>query len=160
MESINNFFSQIDGRIFDYNFSNLLNSDYLFNNKPDSFLFQSWAFVICILGILVAILVMIFLKKRRGLIYIEKGRRHILSFHNKINLIIISVNFVLVFLRSQGTQFLSMRFILFFFFALILVNTIVSIVRAIVHKPKDELAEEIKTDDTYQKYLPKKKKKK
>ena len=160
MESINNFFSQIDGRIFDYNFSNLLNSDYLFNNKPETFMFQSWAFVICILGILVAILVMLFLKKRRGVLFIEKGRRHILNFHNKINLILISLNFVLVFLRSQGTQFLSMRFILFFFFALILINTIVSIVRAIVHKPKDEIADEIKSDDTYQKYLPKKKKKK
>lgn len=160
MESINNFFSQIDGRIFDYNFSNLVNSDYLFNNKPDSFMFQSWAFVICILGILITVLVLLFLKKRRSILYIEKGRRHILSFHNKINLVLISVNFVLVFLRSQGTQFLSMRFLLVLFFGFIFINTIVSIIRMIAHKPADEIANEIKTDDTYQKYLPKKKKKK
>lgn len=160
MESINNFFSQIDGRIFDYKFSNLLNSDYLFNSKPDSFLFQSWAFVICILGIIISILVLLFLKRRRNKLYIEKGRRHILNFHNKINLVLISINFVLVFLRSQGTQFLSMRFLLVLFFGFIMINTIVAIVRIIVHKPADEIADETKSDDTYQKYLPKKKKKK
>jgi hypothetical protein len=103
---------------------------------------------------------LIFLKKRRGFLYIEKGKRHILSFHTKINLVFIGLAFILVFLRTQGTQYLSMRFLLWIWLALVLISSVVAIIRVLIYKPDDELSEVIKSDDTYQQYLPKKKKKK
>jgi hypothetical protein len=158
MDSIKNFFSQIDGRIFDFSFANFSNKDYLFNSKPADFYFQSWAFVLSLLGVIAMVLVFLFLKKRRNIFYIERGKRHILNFHTKIALVLISVIFVLVFFRSQGMMYVSMRFIFWFFVALIAINKLMALVRIIIYKPVDEVASEIKTDDTYQKYLPKKKK--
>jgi E3 ubiquitin-protein ligase DOA10 len=160
MDSIKNFFSQIDGRIFDFNFSNLSNKDYLLNTKPESFYFQSWALVLVVLGIVFAVLSLIFLKKRRGILLIEKEKRHILSFHTKINLVFISLSFVLIFLRTQGTQYLSMRLLVWLCLAFVVISSITAVIRLLIYKPEGEFLEVIKSDDTYQKYLPKKKKKK
>jgi len=160
MESINNFFSQIDGRIFDFNFSNLLNNEYLFNTKPTDFYYQSWAIVLGSIAILVTVLLLIFLKKRRGILFIEKNRRHILNFHTKINLVFVTLNFIFILLRTQGTMYLSMRFLSWICLAFVLISSIIALIRVVVYKSEDELSEVIKTDDDYLKYLPKKKKKK
>ena len=160
MDGIKNFFSQVDGRIFNINLSSLTDNNYLFNTKPDSFYFQSWALVLAVLAVVLTVLFLIFLKKRRGILYIEKGRRHILSFHTKINLVFFSLELVLIFLRTQGTQYLSMRFLPWACLGLVLLSSVVALLRVLIYKPEGELSEVIKTDDTYQKYLPKKKKKK
>ena len=160
MDGIKNFFSKIDGRIFDLNLSNLTDNNYLFDTKPDSFYFQSWALVLGILALVLTVLFLIFLEKRRGILYIEKGKRHILSFHTKINLVFFSLNLVLIFLRTQGTQYLSMRFLAWICLGFVLISSIIALIRVLIYKPEGELSEAIKSDDTYQKYLPKKKKKK
>jgi len=160
MDGIKNFFSQIDGRIFDLNLSNLTDNNYLFNTKPDSFYFQSWALVLGVVAVVLTVLFLIFLKRRRGILYIEKGRRHILSFHTKINLVFFSLELVLIFLRTQGTQYLSMRFLAWACLGLVVISFVIALIRILIYKPEGELSEVIKSDDTYQKYLPKKKKKK
>jgi hypothetical protein len=112
------------------------------------------------LAILFTVLFLVFLKKRRGILFIEKGRRHILNFHTKINLIFLSLNLVFILLRTQGTQYMSMRFLPWICLAFVLISSIIAVIRVMVYKSEDELSEVIKTDDAYQKYLPKKKKKK
>jgi magnesium-transporting ATPase (P-type) len=162
MDGIKAFLSQIDGRIFEINFSNLGNTDnsnYLFDPKPQSFYFQSWAFVIGVLGIVAMILLMQFLKRRRNTLNIEKPKRDILNFHVKLNLVFFSLFFVLVFARSQGMSFLSMRFFEWLSIGLVFVSTIAALIRVALYKPEEETETEISSDDTYQKYLPKKKKK-
>ena len=160
MDGLKTFFSQIDGRIFEINFSNLGNKDYLFDPKPGISHFQSWAFLFGFFAILISVLGLIFLKKRRNRLYIERGRRHILSFHTKINLVFFSLFFVLIFFRSQGMAFLSMRFLEWMSLGLVLLSTVAGLIRVLVYKPESEAESIVKTEDTYQQYLPKRKKKK
>ena len=160
MDSIKNFFTQIDGRIFDLNLSNLGNSDYLFNKKPEGFYMQSWAFVIALFSIGLMALLIVFLKKRREKLYIEKGKRHILTFHAKMNIVFFAIYFFLIFFRTQGMTYLSMRLIAWLFLAFALISSITAVVRIALYKPEHEIEAEIKTDDAYQKYLPRKNKKK
>ena len=160
MDSLKNFFSQIDGRIFEIDFTKLGDKDYLFNIKPGASYFQSWAFVFGFFAILFSVLVVIFLKKRRNRLLIEKGKRHILSFHTKINVVFFGLFFILVFFRSQGMSYLSMRFLEWMSLGLVLINSIAGLVRVLIYKPESETESEVKTEDTYHQYLPKKKKKK
>ena len=159
MEGIRSFLAQIDGRIFEFNFANFGNKAYLFEPKPQEFYMQSWAFVLGLLAIGISVLILLFLKKRRTILFIEKGRRHILGFHTKINIVFFALFLVLIFFRSQGMMYVSMRFLAWMCLGMTLVSSLSAIIRLILYKSEHELETEIKTDDTYQKYLPKKKKK-
>jgi hypothetical protein len=53
-----------------------------------------------------------------------------------------------------------MRFLAWACLGLVLISFIIALIRVLIYKPEGELSEAIKSDDTYQKYLPKKKKKK
>ena len=162
MDSIKSFFGQIDGRILEFNLRNLTNTDnsnYLFDPKPATFHMQSWAFVVGFLGIVSMVLFLIFLKRRRNILQIEKGKRHILNFHSKINLVFFVVYFFFVFMRSQGVMYMSMRFFEWICLFFVVLSSLAAVVRVIRYKPESVLEADVKTDDMYLKYLPKKKRK-
>jgi hypothetical protein len=158
-----NFFQQLDGRIFSISLSGITDNAFLFDPKPVSFYLQSWAIVIAILGLVLTVAAIWFLKKRRDRLYVPKERRHVFTRHAKINIIFWAVYLVLILLRTQGVMYLSMRFLQYLMLFLVLANSLVAVALSFRREPVAEEVEPItgaQGEDAYHKYLPKKKKKK
>ncbi len=139
-------------------FSLMFNKEYMFTSLPIGFELQTLAFILGGIGVLSSILAIWFFKKRRNQLEVTKEKRHIISRHAKINLVLWIVFLVFWFLRTQQTQFLSMRFFLYFLALASLVNTIMAVLLAIFKKPELVESVETTTAEEYQKYLPRKKK--
>lgn len=158
MDLINN----LDGRIFEFSLSSMLDPNHLFNPRPDSFYFISWAFVLGIVGIILSGVLIWWFKKRRDRFYVGKSGRRIYSKHAKIGLAVWVIYLIFVLLRTQAFAYLSMPFWLYLFVLIELINTGYAIikVRNIDGSAREEKSVEVETStENYAKYLPKKKKK-
>jgi Trk-type K+ transport system membrane component len=158
MDLINN----LDGRIFEFSLSTLFDTSHLFDPRPQTFYFVSWAILLGVLGIVLSLVLLWWFKKRRDRFYVGKGGRRIYSRHSKIALIVWVVYLVFVLLRTQAFAYLSMPFWLYLLVLIQIVNTVYAIVKVKRSDVavKEEKAVEIETStQDYAKYLPKKKKK-
>jgi len=157
MDLINN----LDGRIFEFSLSTLFDFNHIFNSRPETFYFVSWAFMLGIVGFVLSGVIIWWFKKRRDRFYVGKAGRRIYSKHAKIGMIIWGVYLVFVLLRTQAFAFLSMPFWLYLFVMIELVNAGYAIIKARKSELiKEEKSVEVETStENYAKYLPKKKKK-
>lgn len=164
MNFVGDFFKQLDGRIFSYDFARLFNWSYLVESQPTSFFYQNWAIVLAVILIAVSAIAYVILRRRRDRIKLEKEQRLAFARANKINLVLFAILFLFVLLRTQEMLYLSMRIFPLLLLVAALLNTLFAAYLAYV-APKIQTSaaastvETISSDD-YQKYLPKKNKKK
>jgi small-conductance mechanosensitive channel len=165
MNFVGDFFKQLDGRIFSYNFARLFSWSYLLESKPATFFYQNWAIVLAVILIAVSAIAFVMLRKRREQIRLEKEQRFAFARANKINFVLFVILLILVLLRTQGVMYLSMRLLTLLVLIAALVNSLIAAYLAFLlpkvkaKTGKSETLSPVSSDD-YQKYLPKKNKKK
>lgn len=146
--------------------SKLFNAAYLFDANPGQLSSQSTAFAATILSLgLSLLLLFLFTKDFVKYTFVRQRRLAIVRFL-KINLGLSLALLVTIFLRVQEVGFLSMRIWAVAIVLLMLFNlalTLIKLRRKIAKK--ETIAafvgdSKVKSTDAYQKYLPKKKKKK
>jgi len=144
----------------------LLNLNYLFDTNPGVLEIQSTAYGVAVLSVLLSGLLLFLLSKDFIKYSLERRKRQIISAFLKNNLLFSVILLVIVFLRTQLTGFLSLRIWGVIVLLLMLVNLILTLLKLRQKvQEKDLIAaaqtgERVTSTDNYQKYLPKKKKKK
>jgi uncharacterized iron-regulated membrane protein len=156
------FFNNLDGRIFEYSLSALTDNNYLFDPRPGSFYFSSWAVLLGIIGVLFCVLLLWWFKKRRDRFYVNKQKRKLYTLHLKISLGLWIGFLLFVFLRTQGLAYLSMRLWSYLLILGNVVNLIIAVIKAGRLTLEEDMEIEVMQEasvDNYAKYLPRKKKK-
>lgn len=157
-----NFFNELDGRIFDFSLAGITDNNYLFDVRPDSFYFQSWAVLLGVLAVVISIGLLWWFKKRRERFLVNKSARKIITKHSKIAFVLWSIYVLFILLRTQGVMYLSMRIFPYLLVSLNFVNIVYALItsrRAGSEKEEEKVEVKLTSSENYAKYLPKKKKK-
>lgn len=151
-----NFFSEIDSRIFSFDFSKIFDSKYLFETNPGEFTFQNWFILVGILGLVVSLFLIRYTKRPKK--RLDKNRRFVVRDFAKMNLLLVGIWIMLIAIRSFGFQYLSMRALLLLIGILLIANLGNLMLR--YNKKQIKIKKKKVTSGEYSSYLPKKKKKK
>ena len=156
MDFIKNFFSELDSRILDINWSDLFDWSYVTSTSQDSFYLQNWAIFISVSGIIISYLMYrFFLRPKKK---IDKHYRFKLRDFSKRNILLFLTLAMFVFFRTQSFKFLNIRLIPLMIIDLMVINLGILIYQMIKVKKYNKL-EKVPASEEYQKYLPRKKKK-
>jgi len=139
------------------NFSNIFNPGYLFDPAPAFSQNVSMVFNVLVVFLLLNILVYFLIKRAKFLAGVQKV---IIRSWARINLILTLTGIVLIFFRSQGFRFLSMRVLLLAALLAIVINLSFWLVKLVRKKVVQNVqADSAESVSKYQDYLPKKRKK-
>ncbi|MFQ5493486.1 MAG: hypothetical protein ACE5DX_04995 [Candidatus Dojkabacteria bacterium] len=150
--NIQDFFAQLDGRIFSFDFSNLVDTEYLFNTDPGVSEYIEWALAVTLVSLFISLFLSLFIKRFKR---IDGVRRVIIRSAARRQLILSLVLLLLVFFRNQGFNVLSMRALVLLVVILMLVSLGYFAYWFIKRAPVKK--KEVQKSSDYQKYLPKKK---
>jgi hypothetical protein len=137
------------------NLSNLLSTEYLFDPAPGN-QNTSLLFVIALLFLAVNLLAYLFIRRAKFMAGVHKV---LVRAGARINVFIGIAAVVLVFFRTQGFRYLSMRVLLLVLLLMAIINTGYWVIKYIKRKPATVKTQSLETVEGYQQYLPKKKKK-
>jgi len=146
------FFSQLDGRILNIDLGYVLHPDNLFDTDPAVTEYQAWFYAIAFGFVILTIIGRLILRRME----IDGVYRVLIRNFLKYSLWIGIVLVVLAFARDQGIRFLDMRIWPLLLLVLELINLGYLGYQLVRKEPKKK--EEIKRVSDYQKYLPRKKK--
>ncbi|MEI7580069.1 MAG: hypothetical protein WCJ58_08655 [bacterium] len=155
MDIIRRFVNSLDGRIFSLNLSDIFTKSFLFGNS-DAFQMKGWLLLLSFLFILISYLAYRYFTKPRE--RFSKFVRFELKRAVKLDIYLGVVLFLDVLLRMGNIRFLNWRFWELIIFVTLISNWGYFIYRYFLLKrtPKITASE---AENAYQKYLPKKKKK-
>ncbi|KXK26748.1 MAG: hypothetical protein TR69_WS6001000766 [candidate division WS6 bacterium OLB20] len=147
------FFSQLDGRLARFDFSNYLNPDNLFAVDPGPTDFQAWFYALAFGFLILVIIGRVVLRR----VEIDGVYRALLRRFLKWSFWLAIVLVVLALARGQGIRILNMRLWPLVVLLLELINLGYLVYQLVRKEPKKK--SEVKRVTEYQKYLPRKKKK-
>lgn len=159
MDIFKTFFAQLDNRIFGYDFNNLFSKGYLFTVDPNVSTFQSWVIMLALVGIVAGWILRYYSYRSKG--KLDKNIRFELRRLAVWTIWQAVIALILIFFRGQQIKYLSMRIWSVLLVVSIVGSAIFSIYKISEIKLKTRAQKIAPLDSTnYQKYLPKKKKKK